>query len=189
MINIFEGSRRIAYLVGGGAVVITVLVAFNQTVYYRAEYSLDRPTASFRKSDGECKGKGKSLYLDHRTPTGEEVRVSICLESMIFTNKNMEKQELIPYKMDADGMIWGGSPYSSEVEAYEKQVEKRFTMSAADTEIAMKEKQKKWRAQFAEAMGYLAAGLAVFGATVWAVGWIVRGFLGIPSGVDKRPDS
>ena len=55
-------------------------------------------------------------------------------------------------------------------------------------EVSIEEAAKKWRSQFAEAMGYLAAGLAIFGALVWAIGWIVRGFLGIPRGMDKRPD-
>jgi hypothetical protein len=85
-------------------------------------------------------------------------------------------------------MTWGARPYSSEISTYETQVKKRFTMTATDEEASIKEASKMWRSQFAEAMGYLAAGLAIFGAFVLAIGWIVRGFLGIPRGMDKRPD-
>lgn len=187
-INIFEGARRIALLLGGGAAAITVIVAFNQNAYYYAQYSLARPNAPFKKTDGGCLSGGKAIYFDHKTSSGKEVSVSLCLEPMTFTNKNKEDTELIPYKTDADGMTWGARPYSPEVASYETQVKTHFTMTATDEEVSIREAAKKWRSQFAEAMGYLAAGLAIFGALVWAMGWIVRGFLGIPRGMDKRPE-
>lgn len=187
-INIFEGARRIALLLGGGAAVITVLVAFNQNAYYHAQYSLAAPNAPFRKTDGGCQSEGRTIYFDHKTSSGKEVSVSLCLEPMTFTNKNKDETELIPYKTDADGMTWGARPYSTEISTYETQVKKRFTMTATDEEVSIKEAAKQWRSQFAEAMGYLVAGLAIFGALVLAMGWIARGFLGIPRGMDKRPD-
>lgn len=187
-INIFEGARRIALLLGGGAAVITVLVALNQNAYYHAQYSLAAPNAQFRKTDGGCKSEGRTIYFDHKTSSGKEVRVSLCLEPMIFANKNMEDAELIPYRTDADGMTWGAKPYSTEISAYETQLKKRFTMTATDEEVSIKEAAIQWRRHFAEAIGYLVVGLAIFGALVWGIGWIVRGFLGIPRGMDKRPE-
>jgi hypothetical protein len=185
-INIFEGARRIALLVGGGAAVITVLVAFNQDSYYHAQYSLAAPNAPFIKTDGGCPSEGRTIYFDHKTSSGKKISVSLCLQPMTFTNKNMEQAELIPYKTDAAGLTWGARPYSSEISAYETQVKKHFTMSAADEEVSIKEAAKQWRSQFVEAMGYLAVGLAIFGALVLAIGWIVRGFMGIPRGSDNR---
>lgn len=187
-INIFEGARRIALLLGGGAAVITVLVAFNQDTYYHAQYSLPAPNAPFVKTNGDCQSQGRKIYFDHITSSGKEVSVSLCLEPMTFKNENGEETELIPYKTDADGMTWGARPYSTEVSTYETQVEERFTMTATDEAVYIKEAAKQWRTEFAEAMGYLVAGLIVFGAFVLAIGWIVRGFLGIPRGMDKRPD-
>lgn len=187
-INIFEGARRIAILLGGGAAVITVLVAFNQNAYYHTRYSLAAPNAPFRISDSGCQSEGRTIYFDHKTSSGKEVHVALCLEPMTFTSKNKEETALIPYKTDADGITWGAKPYSTEITTYETQVEKRFTMTATDEEVSIKEAAKQWRSQFAETMGYLAAGLAIFGALVWTIGWIVRGFLGVPRGMDKRPD-
>jgi hypothetical protein len=188
-INIFEGARRIALFLAGGAAVITMLAAFNEDAYYSATYSLAAPNASFRKTDGDCPSEGRTIYFDHKTSSGKEVSVMVCLEPMTFTNKNNEETELIPYKTDADGMTWGETSYSSEISTYETQVKKRFTMTTTDEDVYIKEAAKKWRSQFAEAMGYLAAGLAIFGAVVWVIGWIVRGFLGVPHGMDKRPDA
>ncbi len=188
-INIFEGARRIALLLAGGASIVTVIVAFNESAYYSAQYSLAAPNAPFRKTDGDCPSEGSRTTFDYKTSNGKEIGVAVCLEPMTFTYKNNnETAELIPYRTDADGMTWGGKRYSTEVSAYEKQVEKRFTMSATDEEDSLKEISKKWRSQFAETMGYLVAGLAIFASLVWAIGWTVRGFLGIPRGMDKRPD-
>ncbi len=98
---------------------------------------------------------------------------------MTFINANEEEIQLIPYKIDADSRTWGASPGSSALTTYKTQVEKRF---------AIEEAEIMWRGPFAKVMGYLAAGLALFSALVWVIGWIVRGLLGIPRGMDKRPD-
>lgn len=186
--NIFEGARRIALLLGAGAAVITVLVAFNQNTYHHAQYSLVAPNFPFIKTDGGCQNEGKEIYFDHTASSGKTINVSLCLEPMTFTNKNNEEVLLIPYNTDANDMTWGATPYSTEISAYEIQVENRFTMSATDEEVSIKEAAKQWRSQFAEAMAYLVVGLLIFGVIVFAIGWIVRGFLGIPFGMDKRPD-
>ena len=184
--NIFEGARRIALLLGGGAAVITVIVAFNTSAYYQAHYSLSAPNAPFRKTDSGCQSEGRSVYFDHKTSGGKEISVTICLEPMTFITTNKEEIELIPYKVDADGMTWGKKGYSTEISTYESQVKKRFTMTATDEEASIKEAEKRWRSQFVEAMGFLIAGLAIFGALVWAIGWIVRGFMGIARGQDQK---
>lgn len=188
MVNIFEGARRIALLLGVGAAVVTVIVALNEDAYYHAQYSLAAPNAPFRKNDGDCQGEGRTMYFDHKTSSGKEVSVALCLETMTFKNKNKEETELIPYKTDADGMTWGASTYSTEISNYEAQVQERFTMTATDEADYIEKEAKKWRSEFAETMGYLIACLAVFSAFVLAIGWIVRGFLGIPRGMDKRPN-
>ena len=61
-------------------------------------------------------------------------------------------------------------------------------MTATDEKASINEASKKWRSEFSETMGYLIVGLTIFAAFVWGVGWIVRGFLGIPRGMDKHPD-
>jgi len=152
-------------------------------------YSFAAPNAPFRKTDGYCQSKGQNIqFFDHKTSSSKAVSVIICLEPMTFTNKNKDKTELIPYKTDPDGMTWGAKPYSAEFYTYETQVKKRFTMTATEEEALIREAEKHWRDEFTEAMAYLAAGLAIFGALVCATGWIMRGFLGIPRGMDKRPD-
>ncbi len=85
-------------------------------------------------------------------------------------------------------MIWGSASYSSEVSAYERKLEERFKIPLSDEEPIAKDISRRYRENMTEGFGYLVAGLAIFGGVVWAIGWIVRGFLGIPRGMDKRPD-
>ena len=185
--NIFEGARRTSILLGGVAAVITVLVAFNTNSYYQAHYSLAAPNAPFIKTDSSCENQGHRLYFDYKTSNSKVISVTICIESMPFTTANKEVVHLIPYKVDADGMTWGKERYSNEVSTYEGQIKKRFTMSTTDEEVSIEEADKHWRSTFVETMRFLTAGLAIFGTLVWAIGWIVRGFMGIPRGQDQKP--
>lgn len=43
------------------------------------------------------------------------------------------------------------------------------------------------RDNWLESLGYLGMGLSVFWMIVVAIGWIARGFAGIPNGMDHRP--
>jgi hypothetical protein len=95
---------------------------------------------------------------------------------------------LIPYRIDEQGMIWGAASYSSEVSDYARMLEGRFKLPAGDEDVLKKEISRKYRENWMSGLGYLVAGLAIFAGAVWAIGWIARGFLGIPRGMDKRPE-
>lgn len=100
-----------------------------------------------------------------------------------------DKRQLIPYKVDERNMVWGAASYSSEVSNYEKTLEARFVLPAQDNEWIEKEISTQYWKNWKEGLGYLALGLAIFAALVWAVGWIARGFMGIPRGMDRKPSS
>ncbi len=187
-LNIFEGARRIAFVLGIGTALTTVLISYNSDPYYRIKYSLASPNAPFIKTDKECTDIGRTLYFEHQTSSGKEIKVAVCLETMSFKSKNNEPIELIPYKTDSQGTTWGAEKYSTEVSTYEKQVKKRFTLSAAEEKSALSARHIAWRKEFIEAISYLMAGLAIYAALVWVIGWIIRGFLGIPRGMDRRPE-
>jgi hypothetical protein len=95
---------------------------------------------------------------------------------------------LIPYKIDEQGMIWGAASYSSEISDYERKLEDRFKLSVNDEERLKKEISQRYHENWMSGLGYLVVGLAIFAGVVWAIGWIVRGFLGIPHGMDRRPE-
>lgn len=181
---------------------------------YQVNYALSEPNAKLRTSEVACPDKGLKLSFTREITTGKPIVVNICLEPMVFKKDNGEEIELIPYKTDASGMNWGtqrfndfgfDSPrypelfYDSKVFSYMKQVEKRFTLSMDDAKAAIaagdavfeQKEDKRRKALFSETLvflGYVVGGLAAFAAVVWAIGWTVRGLLGIPNGMDRRPD-
>lgn len=184
-VNIFEGARRIALLIAGVTTIGTVIGLIAYDPYMPVTYSIDHPSSPFVRMEDSCPPDAGNHYFEAETSAGKKVSVSLCLLAMPF-GKNSDR--LIPYKVDEQGMIWGAPSYSREVSAYERELEKRFKIPLSDEDQIAKEISRRYRKNMAEGFGYLVAGLAVFGGVVWAIGWIMRGFLGIPRGMDKRPE-
>jgi hypothetical protein len=85
-------------------------------------------------------------------------------------------------------VMLGNEKYSTEVSNYTKMVANGFRLTKADEEWA---DSKLWPARWENIKeGLLAtvAGLAFLWIFSWGVGWIVRGFAGIPTGQDMRPE-
>lgn len=183
--NIFEGARRIALLIAGIAVVGTLIALATYEPYVSVQYSIAHPNGVFVRMQESCPSDANRHYFTSRTSTGERVSVDLCLLAMSFGKDNAR---LIPYKIDEQGMTWGAASYSSEVSDYERKIESRFKLSASDEETLKKEISQRYRENWMSGLGYLVVGLAIFAGVVWAIGWIVRGFLGIPRGMDRRPE-
>lgn len=186
VINIFEGARRISLLIAGVAASITIFFALTNDPYISVNYSISHPNGQFVRMESDCPNESGSHYFSTKTQTGKSVSVDLCLLTMSFGKDN---ERLIPYRADDKGMVWGARPYSEEVSAYEKTLEARFQIPPEDKDAIEKEISKKYRESIKEAFTYIFYGLAIFWAIVWSIGWIVRGFLGIPRGLDKRPES
>ena len=81
----------------------------------------------------------------------------------------------------------GFDKYSTEVTSYTNKVTDSFNLSKADEEWADNE---VWAARWDKIKDYvlyIVGGLAFIWMFSWIVGWIVRGFFGIPSGHDFKP--
>lgn len=159
-INMFEGARRIAKVIAGVAVIITVFVGYD-AVYWVAHRPvvLDYP-----------------FLIQHEGAT--PVRIAFCSPEMEFI-KDVAKTT-------SDGIeVKAGLCLSSQVNPFTVFDEIKF--SEADEDMIRGIRRS---AMFDEFMDYafnLIAGLAGFWVFTWAVGWIVRGFIGIPRGMDRKP--
>lgn len=100
-----------------------------------------------------------------------------------------DKRQLVPYRLDEKNILWGAAVYSREVSNYERELEARFALPQADIDWIEKEISTQYWKNWKEGIGYLGLGLGVFAGFVWAVGWIVRGFMGIPRGMDRKPSN
>jgi hypothetical protein len=94
---------------------------------------------------------------------------------------------LIPYRVDkATGAVWGNTKSSPEVTQYMSNVLDTFQIPEAEEDRI---NNLWWSSKF-ELVGMyflgMIASLAGWWAFTWTVGWIVRGFMGIPRGSDGR---
>jgi len=183
-VNVFEGARRIALLL---AVLVTggvLIAASTSEPYLSLNYSVASTNAPFVKTDETCPAGAGSHYFTIDSEAGGAVDVSLCLQTMGF-----DDEQLVPYKIDEAGTIWGASSYSTEVSEYKGQLEKRFELSPADEAWVDEESSRRYWQNWRDVVKYLFAGLALFWVLVWAIGWIVRGFAGIPMHLDARRQS
>jgi hypothetical protein len=183
-INVFEGARRIALLLAGIATIGTVLTVVMHEPYVSVVYTIERPDGLFVKTMEPCPSAAGTHYFTTRTNSGKSVSVTLCLAAMTFENG----QQLIPYRIDEAGMIWGAQSYSNEVTTYQRSLERRFRMPESDQAEMEREISRKRLQSAKDAGSYLAIGLLVWAACVTTIGWIFRGFLGIPRGMDRRPE-
>jgi hypothetical protein len=183
-INLFEGARRIALIAAGLVTTGTAIALIVQQPYQSTTYLVESPDSPFKRIDDSCPSDAAKHYFTAKTSTGKEVNVHLCILAMSFGEK---EDRLIPYKIDERG-VWGDRSYSSNVTAYEKTLETRFKVPIGDEEAITKAISQRYRENLTKGFAYLVAGLAIFAAIVWAIGWIARGFLGIPRGMDTRPD-
>ncbi len=88
---------------------------------------------------------------------------------------------------DHEGYLDVDSQYSAGVVAYMEDTAARFSLPPDDATVA----DAEWRQHADEQMKWTLVTAAVAAVSVWLVtkiiGWIVRGFLGIPMGRDFRP--
>ena len=181
-VNIFRGARRIALVAGVLAAGATIAVLATDRPLLSANYMLARPDAPFTRSADKCPKDGDILYPTAQTPQGRSVFVTICLLPMAFGKASTR---LVPYRIDKDGMIWGALPYSRELTEYERIVEERFRLAQDHGEDLDRESVRRRKHDLLAGLGWLIVALAAYWATVGTMGWIVRGFLGIPRRKDQ----
>ena len=126
------------------------------------------------------------------TPEKQTAATSVGLPSSPF--KGMSDAELLAAYQKEKAQAMNGplkylmkERYSSEVMAYGRQVAVHFSLS----EDGMKDaEQAVWDArlkQWKEALQFALGGVAFLWAAAAGIGWVVRGFMGIPRGKDTRP--
>jgi hypothetical protein len=182
--NIFEGARRISRL-GHGLIGLATLGYLGlSSPSITMTFETLGPDRSFTWTPIQCdymRDAERSTW--HTFPDGSHVNVSLCFRASRFS----DGRYLIPFKVD-DGRYWGDEQYSSSVSAY---TESRDLDLSGDALRGAEEAYSHlwWKEKFDGAFWgvvtalVVAAGLA---SITWIVGWIVRGFMGIERGHDKR---
>lgn len=186
-INIFEGGRRIAVAISAIASIIVLFNLFSESSSLPLYYKVSYYGLPVEKNDGgECPYPNRNETDYRTTADGKEYYVRICFSASKANGGEM----LIPYKeAEEKGMYYMASGGSDVVDTYAKNKVRSFELPPEDMQSIdlLYYKHKIW--EFSEGVGYLAIGLAIFWTIISIIGWVVRGFLGIPRGHDRRPVS
>jgi hypothetical protein len=199
--NVFEGSRRIALLAGGLWVLGWCISAFNYKPYVYITYSFPgagKPpvvSESSSYSDSRCPYNSISEHKSFLTKRKTDVSVSFCFLTVEQQNGTRKiSLPLNPFdKFDKLAEIYGGETFYDESSLratnYVKSVVSSFEIPVKD----QAEADGRWWKTVASDIGsgflWMSLGLCVLWVFTLATGWIVRGFMGIPDGLDKKPDA
>jgi hypothetical protein len=188
--NIFEGSRWIVRLFEIVWVIICILIGtvINEpyiAMYYETLY----PTAPFvelpKKQKCDYTKDAIRRISDYSLEGGEEISVILCFKAQIAANG----QTVIPFKVDSNGRWWGSEKSSQAVTSYTEIRASNFKLTPAQEISAQKRAASEWRIQLRDTAVAAIGGVIMSEILKFVVGWIVRGFLGIPRGKDKRPET
>lgn len=181
-LNVFEGARRIAYLISGIILIAGAYITYDVSPSEALYYNVIEPSAPARRAIGDsCPSQGRTSYMSGVTPKGHKVSIRICFEPGTFS----DGRTLIPYKIQGD-MIYGDTAYSENVSLYIRRYEAKFIMPEADGKEMDDKWMSIWLSSKWEVIQNTVLVLAGFWLFVILVGWIIRGFAGIPRGQDHR---
>src|SRR6185436_1664997 len=110
--NLFEGSRRIALLLKAAWVIGCVAVAYFVSPSFYLHFSTASPRDAWRVSRDDCRiGTDGTEFSTVTIEPGKTVSAQLCFKAQSF----QDGRELVPYKFDAAGTLWGNTPYAPDV--------------------------------------------------------------------------
>jgi hypothetical protein len=178
-VNIFEGARRIAIVLGAlwalgcGAAIIWF------SPYLRLDYEASQPgTRPIRVAANYCTSTERPIAVVN--PAGHRITGSIC-----FRTEWNGQEAVVPYEVRGAGVVSAG-PNTPEVQSYATRVRDSLNVSASELEALDREWSDRWWENAKMWFEVGAGGLVLGWLFISLIGWIVRGFLGIPSGRDSR---
>ena len=182
-VNVFEGARRITKIIIGLWLLAFVALYFTNPHPVEAVFDVSGPSSAPSLSlDDECGQRDHRQYdYSRSTPRGTEYAVLLCFKEQQFNDGRM----LIPYR-GADGMVYGDEPFSMAVTLYTQNFVDTWAVN--DAALAWIDGER-WAvgwdySKFAAPWAF--GGVVVIMVFSTVVGWVVRGFMGVPTGRDHR---
>lgn len=180
-INIFEGARRIEYLIIGVIIITGICLGFTSNPYFQLRYSIPFVDEdAVRTETDECEYEDALETVNAISPKGHKYSISLCFKATHLNNGHVFNTFL------EDGNVYVAEKYSSQAIKYRNDFAKSFRAPSRDVSELDK---RYWILRIKD-------GLSVFGIALgcavllwvgsWIIGWIVRGFVGIPMGKDFK---
>ena len=184
--NWFEGARRITrliqVLIGLGA----AAYAFLSTPYVPLTFETTGPDRPWLVATESCR-----YGSDGEKDPPNEVGVGESSSTLCFRAADFDGQMLIPYLMGEKDTWYGATTTSELGEGYMTRRAGAFGPTQGLRDEAQKyvnrEWWKQWRKNVKDGVAYGFGLIVLIAGLSWVIGWIVRGFFGVPTGKDHRP--
>lgn len=185
-VNIFEGARRIQFLLLLAVGALGVWIAWETSSGLERNYDvvLGRNGDISFQGIQECRGEDSTRYYSQQLESGAWIRGDLCYRTFVAQSG----ERVVLNRVDEQGEMWGWPAYSGETMELQRRADDAFTVPSQDLPRINKEvREKLWKAR-AQVLGYTVVAMGVLWLVGLVLGWIARGFLGIPNGRDHRPE-
>lgn len=185
-INVFEGSRRVATVLKVLWVVAVAIITWNSnSPHVSLHFVTDYPNQGFRRvAYGGCQsGVDAQEFVQRDFAEGREAFVTLCFKARPADDGTL----VIPTEVESDKRWFGYSLYSASVTNYTKTRSRAFALTEEDKLAAQQEGSRQTRKGITDGILWAVGGWVGLWLLQVLVGWVVRGFLGIPLGADRRP--
>lgn len=184
-VNVFEGARRIMKLV----MVIIALTGLYNAVDSKPDMKLVYEIPFVGEKAVRIDGDGCKTYDDADevigsvNQEGNQYDLILCFKAHRADSREM----LIPYEVDAVNKTWqGAGTYDDKVIQYTRSIKNSFSVSDSDEQFVNKQYWPKKIKAILFPLGIAVISIFGFWIFCWIVGWVVRGFAGIPMRQDSK---
>lgn len=202
--NVFEGCRRITNLFLAIWAIGCILVSYSTDTTLYLQFNKYHPDYEFSihyVKDATFLPLRKEMFDDYAVEcdvstndlsahryissiNGHLISATLCFVAMEFGEE--DKTMLIPHLIK-DGMVYGNTKYSDDVQKYVKSQESNFSIPNDEEKRIDEIYLNKRIEHYKTALKFLLGGLFVIWLLSTVIGWIARGFMGVPLGEDHRP--
>jgi hypothetical protein len=187
-INWFEGGRRITNLVQGLLLLGCASYIVFSSPYEELTLETRYPDQPFAISSAACGYDADARHDLYDFKVGSKnINILLCFRA---TETNEGKLAIAYAAANTPGSFWMGDEYSEDVRTYIHKRASEFSVTPkilAESEAALDERWWREKKQyFKDAFQFGAIGWILLWIFSTVVGWIIRGFAGIPSNLDFR---
>jgi hypothetical protein len=162
------------------------IVAWTTSPYVSLHFVTHWPNEMFQKGADDCAiGTDAMKFISRDIGGSKSASVELCFKARSADSG----AQVVPFAIESTGRWRGNDRYSDAVQAYIDRRAEAFVLTPVDQQAAREEWRRQWWKNIRNGVLFAIGGWIALSLLQVMLGWIVRGFLGIPWGLDRRPEA
>lgn len=182
-VNVFEGGRRLRTLATGAIVLIGAFVAYSDDPVIQRKYLISHTGTATRVDD--CPSTARQEFKWNEL--GGKVNATLCFPTDASGGPGGELITTSDPALGKPGYVMVYPKWSDEANAYIDKATQNFALPKGDRAEVLEEYAADRKKRLLSDIGVTCGIAFAFWLSCAVLGWILRGFLGIPTGADSRP--